>query len=206
MHPMDTRQPDLTRDKLLRSAFCEIHRKGYQAASIANILEDTGLTKGALYHHFPTKQALGLAVIDEVIRGQLDDLIFRRLRESAQPVSALLEAIACMDRDATPEFVQLGCPLNNLMQEMSPLDEAFKSHLNGVLMLWKSAVEDAFTRGREQGMIRADVDCAAVALFVVSAWEGCGGIAKNLQSPEAYRMCMKQLHAYVQGLMVARQT
>ena len=65
---MQTKQPDQTRDKILHSAFCEIHRQGFQAASIANILQDTGLTKGALYHHFPTKQALGLAVIDEVIR------------------------------------------------------------------------------------------------------------------------------------------
>ena len=83
---MDLKQADLTRAKLLRAAFCEIHRHGYQAASIANILADTGLTKGALYHHFSTKKLLGLAVIDEVIREQLDDQIFARLRESQHPV------------------------------------------------------------------------------------------------------------------------
>lgn len=199
---MDTKQPDLTREKLLQAAFCEIHRKGFQAASIANILEDTGLTKGALYHHFPTKHALGLAVIDEVIRERLDRLIFKSLRESDRPVEKLLEIVATIDEWRPANFIDLGCPLNNLMQEMSPLDEAFKDRLNGVLMLWKNAVENALLRGQEQGVIRPEVDCRAVALFVVSAWEGCIGIAKNLQSAEAFSLCMRQLLGYMRSMLV----
>lgn len=197
----NTRQPDLTREKLLDAAFCEIHRQGFQAASIASILQDTGLTKGALYHHFPTKQALGLAVIDEVIQDRLERLVFRPLRESERPVQTLLEIIAALEGTRSAELIELGCPLNNLMQEMSPLDANFKAHLNVILGLWKDTVEEALRRGQLQGAVRAEVDCKAVALFVVSAWEGCIGIAKNLQSAEAFGLCMKQLHGYVVGLM-----
>ncbi len=202
---MQTKQPDITRDKILLSAFCEIHRQGFQAASIANILQDTGLTKGALYHHFPTKQALGLAVIDEVIKERLDSLIFKRLRESDTPVETLLDVIATIHKKVPSDFVMLGCPLNNLMQEMSALDELFQQQLGGVLGIWQKTVEDALKRGQKQGQIRADVDYKAAALFVVSAWEGCIGIAKNMQSPRAFESCMKQLHGYVQSLMPARQ-
>ncbi|WP_240754797.1 TetR/AcrR family transcriptional regulator [Parasulfuritortus cantonensis] len=47
MSAMDsTRQPDLTRQRILEAGFQEIHRHGYQAASVASILADTGLTKG----------------------------------------------------------------------------------------------------------------------------------------------------------------
>lgn len=198
---MDSKQPDITRDKLLMSAFCEIHRKGFQAASIANILQDTGLTKGALYHHFPNKQALGLAVIDEVIKGRLDGLIFSRLRESEQPVETLLDIIATIDKKVPSDFVMLGCPLNNLMQEMSALDEIFQEQLNGVLGIWQKTVEDALKRGQKQGEIREDVNYKAAALFIVSAWEGCIGVAKNMQSPKAFSVCMQQLHGYVQGLI-----
>lgn len=201
---MQTKQADLTRDKLLQSAFCEIHRQGFQAASIANILQDTGLTKGALYHHFPTKQALGLAVIDEVIKGNLEELIFKRLRESDRPVEMLLEIIATIDKKVPSDFVMLGCPLNNLMQEMSALDTLFQEQLNGVLGIWQKTVEDALKRGQKQGEIRADVNYKAAALFIVSAWEGCIGVAKNMQSPKAFSVCMQQLHGYVQGLMPAK--
>jgi TetR/AcrR family transcriptional repressor of nem operon len=201
---MDSKQPDITREKLLMSAFCEIHRQGFQAASIANILQDTGLTKGALYHHFPTKQALGLAVIDEVIKERLEGLIFKRLRESGQPVETLLDIIATIDKKVPSDFVMLGCPLNNLMQEMSALDELFQERLGGVLGIWQKTVEDALKRGQKQGEIRVDVNYKAAALFIVSAWEGCIGVAKNMQSPKAFSVCMQQLHGYVQGLMPAK--
>src|SRR3954463_4371958 len=66
--PRRTRTPEATRDRLLGAAFQEIHRRGYQAASIDSILASTGLTKGALYHHFADKAALGPPVCDEVVR------------------------------------------------------------------------------------------------------------------------------------------
>ena len=202
MAPMESKQAELTRERLLQSASREIHRQGFQAASIANILEDTGLTKGALYHHFPTKQALGLAVIEEVIGQWLDGFIFRPLRESAAPVETLLDIIKAMEDGASADFIQLGCPLNNLMQEMSPLDQRFRGSLNGILNAWCAAVEGALRRGQGQGGVHPDLDCEAASLFIVSAWEGCIGTAKNLQSPEAFGSCMKQLRGYVEGLRV----
>ena len=68
---MTAKQPDITRDRILDAAFQEIHKYGFQAASLSNILDRTGLTKGALYHHFPDKDRLGHAVIEEVIREAL---------------------------------------------------------------------------------------------------------------------------------------
>lgn len=196
---MQSKQPDITRDKVLEAAFCEIHRSGFQAASIANILASTGLTKGALYHHFPTKQALGLAVVDEVIYRRLDDLVFTPLRQSERPLDTLLDILEKIAERAQ-NLVTLGCPLNNLMQEMSPLDHAFKERLGAVLNAWREAVESASRRAQEQGDLRADVDCAAAALFIVSAWEGCIGIAKNLQSAAALSVCSRQLQAYIRSL------
>ena len=195
------KQQDLTREKLLASAFCEIHRMGFQGASIANILESTGFTKGALYHHFPTKHALGLAVIDEIIAPQLETLIFSQLRTSENPVATLLKVIAESNKFMGDEGIMLGCPLNNLMQEMSPLDEQFRHHLNAVLETWQQSIHAALKHGQKRNVIKAKIDCQAAALFIVSAWEGCFSIAKNKQSPAAFAMCMTQLHGYVKSLM-----
>ncbi|HTY98289.1 MAG TPA: TetR family transcriptional regulator C-terminal domain-containing protein [Rhodocyclaceae bacterium] len=198
---MTAHQTDVTREKLLEAAFGEIHRQGFQAASIAGILQDTGLTKGALYHHFPTKRDLGLAVIDEVIRGRLEERIFSHLRDSKQPVQALLQVIGDLASHCDLDYIRLGCPLNNLMQEMSPLDEGFKARLNDILATWGSIVENALVRGQHAGDVRAEVDCRAAALFIVSAWEGSIGIAKSLRSVEGFRLCMRQLQEYVRGLL-----
>lgn len=211
MYPMKThdaqpqktqRDPDATRDSILDAAFQEIYRHGFQAASLSNILSKTALTKGALYHHFPNKNDLGLAVIDEVVRDGLDAMVFSPLRESAEPFETLLEIVRRKGQCADQESVTFGCALNNLMQEMSPLDPDFKRHLNSVLTEWQETVGHALQRAQKQGQVRRDVDCRAAALFIVSAWEGCVGVAKNIQSVKDFRLCIKQLEGYVASLAV----
>ena len=75
-------------------------------------------------------------------------------------------------------------------------------YANGLFI--EAAVAAALERAQKQGRVRKDVDCRAAALFIVSAYEGCIGIAKNLQSVKEFRLCMAQLDAYVQGLEVRR--
>lgn len=198
--PKATRDPDGTREAILDAAFQEMHRYGFQAASISNILAKTGLTKGALYHHFPTKGDLGIAVIEEVVREGLDAMVFEPLRESGDPFATLVEIVRRKGQKAEDESVRLGCPLNNLMQEMSPIDSNFRRHLNEVLAVWQDSVADALDRAKDQGKIRKDVDCRATALFIVSSWEGCVGVAKNLQSVEDFRSCMMHLENYISSL------
>ena len=200
---MVTKQPDTTRDTILDAAFCEIHRQGYQAASIANILAKTGLTKGALYHYFPAKQDLGLAVVDEIIRAGMQAMVFDPLHASHDPFDTLLEIIGRKAEQADLESVRLGCPLNNLMQEMSPLDGEFKNRLLVILKVWQDSITDVLQRAQQQSRIGPEVDTKATALFIVSSWEGCIGVAKNMQSVKAYRVCMQQLRNYVLGLQVS---
>lgn len=194
-----TRQPEITRARLLEAAFGEIHRHGFQAASVANILADTGLTKGALYHHFPNKQALGLAVVDEVVRGRLDAHYFTPLRESPHPVATLLDILERVP-ERVHDLLPLGCPLNNLIQEMSPIDPLFQRHLQAVVDAWRASVAQALRRAQGAGELQPEVDCEAAALFIVSAWEGCIGIAKNLQSADALFACGRQLQHYIRSL------
>ncbi len=202
---MDSGLLDQTRDKILNAAYGEIHRSGFQAASIANILADTKLTKGALYHYFPAKRVLGLAVIDEVIQAGFEEMVFRPLREAEHPVEELLDILQRKSEYLNETTVKLGCPLNNLMQEMSPLDEEFKERLTRILKTWQTTVQNALVQGQRQRQISADVDCEAAALFIVAAWEGCWGVAKNMQSIKTFRLCMAQLRVYVSGLKTTRK-
>ena len=204
MHtPTPNMTPDLTRDKILQAAAAEIHRQGFQAASIAHILADTGLTKGALYHHFPSKQTLGLAVVDEVIRTGLEARLLTPMREADEPLDTLLAYMDSRIKNMTDDVFVLGCPLNNLVQEMSPVDDEFKTHLNHILQAWQAVIEQALIKGQAQNRIRQDVDCEAAALFIVSAWEGCWGMAKNRQSAQTFRTCMAQLRQFVLSLAPA---
>src|SRR2546427_4638606 len=83
------RAPDATRKKLLQAAFEEIYRRGFQGASLETILAAAGVTKGALYHHFQDKAALGYAVVDEVVKGLLLERWLTLLERSEEHTSEL---------------------------------------------------------------------------------------------------------------------
>jgi AcrR family transcriptional regulator len=200
MNAMPSKQPDLTRQKLLEAAFAEIHRQGFQSASLAQILADTGLTKGALYHHFPDKKALGLAVVEEVIRPMLAAMMFDPLRETKRPIAAMQSLLRAKAAEADPWVVTLGCPLNNLMQEMSPIDETFRRVLNQLFKDWVEVMKHGIVRGQASGEVRKNIDAAETAFFIVSALEGCIGMSKNTQSQDVYRGCLKQLSRYLETL------
>ena len=53
------RDPERTRERLLQAAFREVYRSGFQSARLDAVLATGGVTKGALYYHFGSKEALG---------------------------------------------------------------------------------------------------------------------------------------------------
>jgi AcrR family transcriptional regulator len=177
-----------TRRKLLEAAFAEFHRHGFQAASLDAIVERAGVTKGALYHHFPDKSALGHAVVDEVVREPLLEAYLGPLEHSTgDPLAALQHILRRRADDFVSGGIELGCPLNNLAQEMSPLDEEFRARVAATLGAWTDAFAGALGRAQQQGFVRPDVDTRRVAGLIVAAVEGSFGMAKAEQSVDALR-------------------
>jgi AcrR family transcriptional regulator len=203
-HQRRTRDPEATRQNILRSAFLEIYRRGFQAASLDRILADAGVTKGALYHHFPDKAWLGYAVVDEVIRGHLLDRWLGPLEKGGDdPLESLQQTFRIRAKSVEPHEVELGCPLNNLAQEMSPLDEEFRERIEAVFDQWRDGFADAIERARKKGIVRKDVDPKQIANFLVAAAEGSFGLAKNARSLEMFRSNMEALAAYLDTLREA---
>ncbi|MDX1455432.1 MAG: TetR/AcrR family transcriptional regulator [Gammaproteobacteria bacterium] len=194
------RNPDETRLVLLTAAFEEIHAQGFRKASLDNILKRTGVTKGALYHHFPNKAALGYAVLDEVIMPEYVKIWSPVLDEKLNPVDAL---VAILERHCSPDFeeqVNLGCPVNNLVQEMSGVDEGFRERLKMMLDEWIRGVRSALERGQANGQVRDDIDADDTARIIVATFEGCTGFAKCSQDPTVFQDSIKALVRFCNGL------
>jgi AcrR family transcriptional regulator len=195
-----SRDPDGTRDKLLKAAFEEIYRRGFQAASLDTILAKAGVTKGALYHHFPDKASLGYAVVDEVVKGLLLERWGVLEPPSGDPVTALQRILRGRAASVTNREVELGCPLNNLAQEMSPLDQRFRRGVNATFDIWTGAVAKDLERGQANGVVRRDVDAQKIAAFVVASIEGSFGLAKGAQSAAMLRSNLEVLSSFLDSL------
>ncbi|WP_373553740.1 TetR/AcrR family transcriptional regulator [Haliscomenobacter sp.] len=187
-----------TRERILGRMFQDIHKNGFQGLRADRVIADLGITKGALYHYFPSKDAIGLAVIAEIIEPSY--LAFFRSLEQAKghPIDLLKGHLQELSDKASPDDIYLGCPLNNLVQEMSPLNEDFRQRLKVVMdgMIHYSA--RALERGVAQGQVKSDTDCTAVASFMVAGMEGAYGVAKVLKSLNSFHRNIQQLLNYLE--------
>jgi AcrR family transcriptional regulator len=195
------RDPNRTRDAILQAAFDEIHRHGFQAAGIDAILARTGVTKGALYYHFPTKTQLGYAVVEEVIQQRILQRWSHVLGEAEDPIAHLIEKLRHeVQHHWSLEALQVGCPVNNLANEMSPIDEGFRQRIEQVFQSWREIIGQMIEQGRKSGHVRVDVNAAQVATFFVAAVEGTISMAKNAQDPKLLRGNFTMLQTYLAAL------
>ncbi|MGH8528254.1 MAG: TetR/AcrR family transcriptional regulator [Nevskiales bacterium] len=197
--PSVKRQPDQTRQQLVEAAFNEIHRNGFRAASLDAILSETGVTKGALYHHFHSKSDLGYAVVDEVIRPFVEEN-WRPATEAEDVIGAAIVLCKRLTQERAEMGLSYGCPFNNLINEMSSVDEGFRERLNTILENWRAGIVAALQRGQSKGTVRKDVPPADAAAFVISAIEGCIGMGKATQSREFLESGFRGLIDYLEHL------
>ncbi len=190
----------VTREKILMAAFDEIYHRGFQAASLNNILKNTATTKGALYHHFKNKQELGYAVVDEVIYETIQVNWIEPLLKTDDPITAIQNILVESGKQMTEEDVRLGCPLNNLAQEMSPIDEGFRERISSIYTSWQDVMEAACERGKKDGNFNQEVDSKQIALLFVATLEGCMGFAKSTQSLETLMSCGQGLMERLESL------
>ncbi len=197
-HTSSRRNAAQTRDRLLNAAFDEVYHSGFRGSDLNTILTKAGVTKGALYHHFTGKEALGHAVIEQVIARITEDKWLAPLDDVDNPIDAL---IGILDDTGTSEAeVNGGCPLNNLAQEMSPLDEGFRLRLSEIFANWIGGVTDALRLGQVNGKVRRDIDPRESATFFVASYEGYISLAKTAQDGRVLMSGLKQLRIYLDGL------
>jgi TetR/AcrR family transcriptional repressor of nem operon len=190
-----------TRQRLVQAAFEEFYRNGFQGGSLNHIVQAAGTTKGALFHHFQGKQALGYTVVEEVIGPLVRNDWIVPANQSDNPVRDLKRLLSRVRKHGLANgSLSQGCPLNNLAQEMSPLDEGFRRRIETIYDAWRDDLAAAFKRGIEAGHVRKDVIPRQVAVFFVAAIAGIIGAAKNAQSEDLMKEALDALIEYLNGL------
>ena len=192
------RDSERTRERLLQAASREIYRSGFQSAGLDTILASAGVTKGALYYHFKSKQALGYAVVEEVISPDTRGTWVVPLLSIKDPLDALIAIVQRLS--VRPKDVCGGCQLNNLAQEMSPLDAGFRKRLEVIFDAWREATASVLREGQIRGSVHRDVEPADAAGLLIAMVEGYGSLAKNAQDPKVIKAGIKNIVGWLRSL------
>jgi AcrR family transcriptional regulator len=202
LHSRDKKQrlrdPDRTRQRLLQAGFREAYRSGFQSASIDTILAATNVTKGALYYHFPSKETLGHAIVEEIVAKLPRDNWLRPLERGKNPIDALIGIVQATS--VRPKDVKGGCPLVNWAQEMSPLDEQFRKRLETIFNAWQEGIATALRRGQSEGTVRRDLVPEETAGFLIAMYEGYVLLAKNAQDAKVWNVGIRNIVGWLRTL------
>jgi TetR/AcrR family transcriptional regulator, transcriptional repressor for nem operon len=192
------RNAERTRERLLQAASREIYRTGFQSASLDTILAVAGVTKGALYYHYDSKEGLGYAVVEDVIGPDVHGKWVRPLQSGKDPIDSLIRAVQRIP--VRPVDVRGGCQLNNLAQEMSPLDGGFRKRLALIFDAWRKAVASVLREGQTQGSVRRDVESTDAAGLLIAMVEGYASLAKNAQDPKVMKAGIRNIVTWLRSL------
>lgn len=194
------RNTEQTRTRILEAAQEEIYENGYQGMRIEAILQKTQLAKGALYHYFPNKLALGYAVVDEILLEHVKENWSEFVNKYPNPLTAIQQLFLWKADLYKNEVCFKGCPLNNLNQEMAAIDKGFHERLEKVMGTIHKSIVTALEQGQQQGQVRSDINPANIAMFIMASYQGIIGAAKCMQAPQLLTDLFGTLNAYIDTL------
>lgn len=162
-----------TRDAVLHGAATVFEAKGYANASLGEICAAAGVTSGALYFHFPSKEAVAVAVIEEQ---------HRRSYETGKHLEALnysaLETMLRMSRSLAQDLT--GNLIVKAGIKLTLEAHAFTDSLDKPYLDWMHAHEQLLLQAQTEGDIRDDIDPLRLAEFIIPSFTGIQHVANLL--------------------------
>ncbi len=181
-----------TRNNLIDSAFKEIYEKGYQGASMTSILNDAKVHKGSMYHFFANKKELALISIKEKIYVRFDERYNIILQQDSNYIEAFIESI----KDVTQRDFNKGCPIANIVQEMSNIDNDFKVLMEEIYLTFRKNIKDILDKAIGKKEMK-QCNTTKLALYIASTLEGAILSAKATGNVQDYVDVIDILSSYI---------
>ena len=189
-----------TRQNIIEKSLQLFCVKGYYNTSINDILQATGLTKGGLYGHFPSKEDIWYAVYDEALI-IWKAVVFQGIDPGAKPLERIQTFFENDIRNKLGNNVfEGGCFFHSMLVELSGQSDAMSDHLlqgfnqlAGLLCAWLEQAD-------QQGMLKADLNFKEIANYIIISLNGAAALYASGRDPAILDQTVSQLRFYIRQL------
>lgn len=183
-----------TRTKIVETAAELFWAKGYGSTSIADILSRAQVNSGSLYHFFPGKQDLLIAVLESYRDGIYPMLLEPAWSGVADPIDRVFALLGRYRELILLTDCSYGCPIGSLALELHEADPAVRDLLAQNFDAWVAAVKTCLDEGGVRG------DTRAIAEFVLTAMEGGVMQARTYRDVGYFDRAVAQLRRHIDML------
>jgi AcrR family transcriptional regulator len=194
-----------TRARILQTAAEAFAESGYADTTLAELIARSGMTKGAFYFYFPSKEQLALAVLEEKQRQWLEAVEQRVLAEPTAigQLRALGPAIVELHRADESAFSIYR--LTRDLNRMPEISDRVRERMNA----WLQLVAGILERAQAEGEVPSWLDATALATILIAATDGLKDLSELLEPPgqsrEGYERRMRELIALVEAALESKQ-
>ena len=183
-----------TRQKLIDITYDEIYEKGYQAASLSEILSKAQVHKGSMYYFFENKKEMAMSALKE----KLSERFTKRYATILQYESNILDELFKVLNDISLRDFRKGCPLANIVQEMSNLDVDFDAMSKGFYEDLKKCFKDILDKAILLKELKS-CDTQKLALYITVVVEGAILATKATGNEKDYLDSIECLQEYIRS-------
>ena len=185
-----------TRERIVAEAASLFNQRGFEGASMSELMEATGLEKGGIYRHFSSKEELAAAAFDYAWK-LASDTRMQDLDGIPNSVDKLKQFVANFveRRPSVPG----GCPLLNTAIEADDGNAVLREHARKGLHEWRDRLQSMVSAGIKRGEIRRGVDAKKLATLIIASLEGALMIGRLERDREALVTAQSHLERYLEN-------
>jgi TetR/AcrR family transcriptional regulator, transcriptional repressor for nem operon len=191
-----------TRDRILFAAMRLFAEKGYGSTSVADILAAAGVNSGSLYHVFPGKQDVLLAVLDTYLAGIHPMLLAPAWAGIDDPIERVFALLARYRAALQSTECTYGCPIGSIALELHEPDPPVRARLAANFDAWVGAIERCFADAGDRSP--AGVDRRALAVFALTTMEGGVMLSRTHRTLDGFDAAVSMLRLHVDLLTAGR--
>ena len=193
------RNPEVTRDKILKKAGVLFNTKGYKATSISDITDATGLTKGAIYRHFDNKEELeteGLFYLSGIMFSSVRE----RVKAELTAGNKLRAMLRFFESYVTMPVIKGGCPLLNAAIEADDAHPQLRKTAVRILDVLSQSIITIIENGIRYNQVKSDTDKEYFSTLIIASLEGAIMMSKLRGNNDDIRIVIRHLEKQIETI------
>jgi TetR/AcrR family transcriptional repressor of nem operon len=196
---MSRKKNTRTREEILQAACCLFHAGGFKGTSVDDVAREAGVKKANLFHYFPTKEDLGLAVVDRVTQSFKEKITSRLSANGKDPVRIVEKMFSESARNMKEAGCCRGCFIGNLAQELSDHNEKLRERIAEHFRFWTEKLSELLAEGQSGGYLRKEMKPGQSAEAILALYQGAMLFCKARKETGIFENARKMAVGYLDG-------